>query len=86
EPSLLLLDEPAAGMNREEFNFLQEIIENVKRQGITILLVEHTMELVEAVVDHCVVLNYGQKLCEGPFCDCEADPRVIEAYLGKEEA
>lgn len=86
EPSLLLLDEPAAGMNREEFNFLQEIILNVKKQGITILLVEHTMELVEAVVDHCVVLNYGQKLMEGPFCDCESDPRVIEAYLGKEDA
>jgi ABC-type branched-subunit amino acid transport system ATPase component len=86
EPSLLLLDEPAAGMNREEFNFLQEIIQNVKQQGITILLVEHTMELVEAVVDHCVVLNYGQKLTEGPFCDCESDPRVIEAYLGKEDA
>ena len=86
DAKLLLLDEPAAGMNREEFNFLQDIILNVKQQGITILLVEHTMELVEAVVDHCVVLNYGQKLTEGPFCDCESDPRVIEAYLGKEEA
>ena len=86
EPQLLLLDEPAAGMNRDEFNFLQQIILNVRKQGITILLVEHTMELVEAVVDHCIVLNYGQKLTEGAFCDCERDPRVIEAYLGKEEA
>lgn len=85
EPSLILLDEPAAGMNREEFLGLQRLILRLKDQGMTILLVEHTMELVESVVDHVIVLNFGQKLAEGSFDSISKDKSVIEAYLGKEE-
>ncbi len=85
KPSLLLLDEPAAGMNREEFLALQRLILRLKREGMTILLVEHTMELVESVADHVVVLNFGQKLAEGSFDLISKDKNVVEAYLGKEE-
>ena len=85
EPSILLLDEPAAGMNRDEFKLLQAVIKKINNQGITILLVEHTMELVEAVVDKVIVLDYGRKLTSGSFKEIESNPEVIAAYLGKEE-
>lgn len=85
EPKLLLLDEPAAGMNRDEFMAVTDLILRLRKTGLAVLLVEHTMEFVETCVDHVVVLNFGQKLAEGSFRQIEQNPQVIEAYLGKEE-
>jgi branched-chain amino acid transport system ATP-binding protein len=85
EPKLLLLDEPAAGMNRDEFMAVTDLIMRLRERGLSILLVEHTMEFVETVVDKVIVLNFGQKLAEGTFKEIENNPLVIEAYLGSKE-
>jgi ABC-type branched-subunit amino acid transport system ATPase component len=81
-PSLLLLDEPAAGMNAEEIAALDERIRELKRQGYTIVLIEHHMELVMAVSDRVCVLNFGRKIAEGTAAEVQADPAVRQAYLG----
>ena len=85
KPKMLLLDEPAAGLNPTETHEIDALITQLARSGITVVLVEHNMRLVMGVSDHILVLDYGRKLCEGSAEHVRNDPRVIEAYLGSEE-
>ena len=86
EPELLLLDEPAAGLNIAETERLAELIRGFQHRGITVLLVEHDMSLVMEVSDHVAVLAAGRLLAEGTPRSVQSDPRVVEVYLGPQEA
>jgi ABC-type branched-subunit amino acid transport system ATPase component len=86
KPALLLLDEPAAGMNAEEIDQLDARIRKLKQDGLTVLLIEHHMELVMAVTDRIAVLNFGQKIAEGTPDEVQTSRLVQEAYLGVSEA
>jgi branched-chain amino acid transport system ATP-binding protein len=84
-PELLCLDEPAAGLNPRESQALNELLNDIKSTGTSILLIEHDMSVVMQISDHVVVLEYGRKISDGDPTSVKSDPRVIAAYLGVED-
>ena len=82
EPKLLMLDEPLSGMNAEEITFTMGIMQKMREQGMTILVIEHNMAVLD-LCDHVVAINFGQKICDGSVTDVTCHPDVIKAYLGE---
>ena len=86
EPALVLLDEPAGGVNPEETAGLADLIRKMVRSGLTVCLIEHKMDMIMRLADKILVLNYGEKIAEGTPAEIRANPAVIDAYLGSDHA
>ncbi|MFT4306170.1 MAG: ABC transporter ATP-binding protein [Microbacterium sp.] len=86
EPTLLLLDEPAAGLSHTEVERLIDTVRRIRDDDVTVVVVEHHMGLIAALTDRVMVLDHGRKLMEGTAAEAQSDPRVIEAYIGKDVA
>lgn len=84
DPFLILLDEPSSGLNPRETIELMDRIQTINQRGVTVLLIEHRMEVIMGITQHLIVLNFGRKIFDGSPEDCRKDPEVIKAYLGEE--
>jgi branched-chain amino acid transport system ATP-binding protein len=84
EPKLLMLDEPLGGMNKDEMTFTMDIMSRMKKQGMTILVIEHNMQILD-LCDQVEAINFGQNICSGCVADVKNHPEVIKAYLGEQE-